>query len=279
MNYIDFKTPTRLDEARALLKELGDTAMPVAGSTLHVFLKDESPKVAVDIARLGLNTIRAENGVFHVGATATVTDLMEYQHDGWVLDQIAAQFVTQPIRNVATVGGSVVRVFPWSDIPVALLALNAEMVVTGDEERILDAPTFFESQPFHLLQPGELVTSVRVPALADEQGFAYIKDRRTRADFSRCTVAAWLALQDGKIAGVRVALGAAVPMPCRMPAIEEALVGARPGPKKFEEAVQGGLDTARWKGLHGISDEYARHLASVLFVDVLNQAHQEARGE
>ncbi len=279
MNYIDFKSPTQLDEARTLLKELGESAMPVAGSTLHVFLRDESPKVAVDIARLGLSGIRLVDGIFHIGATTTVTALHEHDQPGWVLDRVASEFVTQPIRNMATIGGSSVRVFPWSDLPVALLALNAAMVITGDEERTLDAETFFASQPFHHFALGDLLTSVRVPALTAGQGFAYLKDRRTSTDFSRCTVAAWLSLEDGKIAGVRVAVGAAVPMPCRMPDVEQALMGARPGPKKFEEAVQAGLDTARWKGLHGISDEYARHLASILIVDVLNRAHQEAKGE
>lgn len=278
MNYIDFKSPTRLDEARTLLKELGGTASPVAGSTLHVFLRDESPKVAVDILRLGLNEIRLVNGVYHIGATITVTDMLEHRQRGWVLDRVAAEFVTQPIRNMATLGGSIVRVFPWSDWPIAMLALNAEMVITGDEERVLNADTFFESQPFHHFHPGDLLTSVRVRALTEGQGFAYHKERRTTTDFSRCTVAAWIALDAGKIADVRIAIGAAVPIPCRMRAAEDALRGVKPGRDAFEKAVQTGIDTLRWKGLHGITDAYARHLASVLTVDVLNQAHQEAKG-
>ncbi len=278
MNYIDFKSPTGLAEARSMLKELGDRASPVAGSTLHVFLRDESPKVAVDILRLGLSGIRLMNGEYHIGATTTVSDLLEHRQPGWVLDRVAKAFVTQPIRNMATIGGSAVRVFPWSDLPIALLALNADLVITGDDERVMAAPKFFETQPFHHLQPGDLLTSVRVPALGAGQGFAYHKDRRTSTDFSRCTVAAWLALEEGRIADVRIAVGAAVPMPRRMEAAEEALKGARPGPAAFAKAVEAGIDTLRWKGLHGISDEFARHLASVLIVDVLTQAHEEAKG-
>ncbi len=278
MNYVDFKSPTQLDEARTLLKELGESASPVAGSTLHVFLKDESPKVAVDILRLGLNGIRLVDGVYHIGATTTVTDMLNHRQHGWVLDRVAEAFVTQPIRNMATMGGSVVRVFPWSDLPVALLALNAELVITGDAERVMSAPEFFATQPFHHLQAGDLLTSVRIPALVEGQGFAYHKERRTTTDFSRCTIAAWLALDDGKIADVRIAVGAAVPMPRRMDAVEDALKGARPGPAAFEKAMQAGIDAPRWKGLHGISDEYARHLASVHIVDVLTKAHEEAKG-
>lgn len=278
MNYVDFKTPTSLSEARSLLIELGDQASPVSGSTLHVFLPDQSPKVAVDISRLGLDAITQRGDLFQVGGTASITDLLSYQAPGWVLDRVAAAFVSQPIRNMATVGGSIVRVFPWSDLPIPLLALKAEMVIAAESERVLDAVTFFAKQPFHHLQPGDLLTEVRVPSLGKAEGFGYHKERRTTTDYSRCTVAAWMALSDGKIADVRVAVGAAVPMPIRMQAVEDALLGARPGPAAFEKAVQAGLDGLHWKGLHGISDDYARHLASVRAVDVLTKAFEEAKG-
>ncbi len=278
MNYIDFTIPQTLTEARDALKALGPEGMPVAGSTLHVFLRDEAPKVAVDLRQLGLNRIDAEADGFVVGATATVTDMDEYAAPGWVLDRVACEFVTQPIRNMATIGGSIVRVFPWSDWPVPLLALDAQLVITGDDERTMGSSEFFAVQPFHHLHPGDLLTAVQVPALRTGEGFGYFKERRTSTDFSRCTVAVWLQLAQHKIAAVRVAIGAATPMPRRMPAIESALTGARPGPDAFTQAVQAGLDEARWKGLHGISDDYARHLASVRIVDALTAAWTEAKG-
>jgi aerobic carbon-monoxide dehydrogenase medium subunit len=279
MNYIDFKIPDSLPQARAWLKELGGQGMPVSGSTLHVFLRDEAPKVAVDISRIGLGGVSGEAGQFRIGATATVADLEMFAADGWVLDRVAREFVTQPIRNVATIGGSIVRVFPWSDWPVPLLALAAQLEIVGDEVRVMSSTDFFATQPFHHLQPGDLLSAFTVPALASGQGFSYFKERRTTTDFSRCTVAVWMALAGTQIADVRVAVGAAVPMPCRMPAIESALRGAKAGAAVFAEAVAQGLDTARWKGLHGISDEYARHLASVRIVDALNSAQAEAGGE
>lgn len=279
MNYIDFKIPTALEEARALMKQLGPAAMPVAGSTLHVFLRDETPKVAIDISRLGLNGIHKKNGVFDVGATTTVTDMGVFRGEGWVLNRIADAFVTQPIRNMATLGGSIVRVFPWSDWPVAMLALDAEMVITGDTGRVMSATDFFASQPFHHFQPGDLLTLIRVPALTAGQGFGYHKERRSTTDFSRCTVAARLTLEGDRITDARVAIGAAVPMPIRVQATEQALIGKKPGSALFEQAAQAGLDGPRWKGLHGISDEYARHLAGVLMADVLQRAHEEAKGQ
>lgn len=279
MNYVDFKTPASVAEARALMKELGPQASPVAGSTLHVFLRDESPKVAVDISRLGLNSIETVADGFRIGATSTVSDLQDFHAPGWVLDRVAREFVTQPIRNVATLGGSIIRVFPWSDLPIPLLALDAVMEIEGDDIRRIEAGDFFKSQPFHHLQSGDLLTAIHVPALAAEQGFGYHKERRTSTDFSRCSVAVWMKLADGQVEDVRIAVGAAVPMPLRMKAMEQALQGKKPSQKNFENAVQAGLDEGHWKGLHGISNEYARHLASVIIVDMLHAAADEAKGD
>lgn len=278
MNYTDFRRPRSLSEARAWLQELGDEGQPVAGSTLHVFLRDEKPKVAVDLSALGLDTITAAEGAFDIGATTTVTDLYEYRQTGWVLDRMAAAFVTQPIRNMATIGGSIVRVFPWSDIPVALLALDAEMVIAGDTEKRMAATDFFATQPFHHLAPGDLLTRIRVPALRAGEGFGYHKERRTTTDFSRCTVAVGLrCTAQGTVDAVRIALGAAVPLARRLPAMETALTGKRPTEKNLRAAVDAGLDEPRWRGLHGISDEYARHLASIHIVDALQAAASEAQ--
>lgn len=279
MNYVDFKIPTTLAEARAILTELGDQAMPVAGSTLHVFLRDESPKVGVDISRLGLGQITDAGDHYAIGATTTVADLHAFNAPDWVLDRVAQAFVTQPIRNIATIGGSVVRVFPWSDWPIPLLALDAEFVISGDEERVMSAKDFFARQPFHHLQPGDILTSVRTPKQQPNQGFGYFKERRTTTDFSRCTVAAWVSIEEGLLADARIAIGAAVPMPIRMEAIESALRGVTPSAAKIEAAVRNGLEGVRWKGLHGISDDYALHLAAVRIVDALQSACDEATAQ
>lgn len=279
MNYVDFKIPTSLAEARAILTELGDQAMPVAGSTLHVFLRDESPKVGVDISRLGLGEITDAGDHYAIGATTTVADLHAFSAPGWVLNRVAEAFVTQPIRNMATVGGSVVRVFPWSDWPIPLLALDAEFVITGDQERVMPAKDFFARQPFHHLQPGDILTSVHVPKMPANAGFGYFKERRTTTDFSRCTVAAYVSIEEDTLADARIAIGAAVPMPIRMGAVEEALKGAKPSAAQIETAVLNGLEGVRWKGLHGISDDYARHLTTVRMVDALQAACDEATAQ
>ncbi len=120
MKLVDFRQPARADEARAALKELGDSAAPIAGGTSMVFLPGNEEKVAVDLMRLGLDGIRRENGAFRVGATTRLAVLQKHHEAGWVLDRVAVHLASQQIRNMSTIGGNIARVFPWSDFAVAL---------------------------------------------------------------------------------------------------------------------------------------------------------------
>ena len=181
----DFIAPANVDDARAELNRLGADAMPVAGASSLMFLRHKEPKVAVDLSRCGMAGIHKEGEAYSIGAMTTIDALRRRQQSGWVLDQVAAQFVTQQIRNISTLGGNIVRVFAWADFPVALLALDAVMTVRGDTTREFGAEEFFAGQPTRLLAAGDLLVRVRVPALQPGEGFGYQKIKRVAADFSR----------------------------------------------------------------------------------------------
>ncbi|MFH1436528.1 MAG: FAD binding domain-containing protein [Pseudomonadota bacterium] len=288
MNINDFIIPESLDEARAALKKLGSAALPVAGATAMRFFAEQSSRTAVSIARLGLDGIgrpdAGENGkAFRVGAATTLAALMEHRADGWVLDRVARCVATQQVRNISTIGGNIARVFPWADLPVALLALDAEMAILGDAgERTLAADEYFKSQPARLFKDGELLASLTVPAVIAGNGagagFGYHKEVRTAAGFSMMTAAARVTLEAGIIKNARVAAGAAVSFPRRLPDLEQALTGGPADGSGIEKAVAGAAAGVSWKGKEGMSDEYAAHLARVILGDVLALALEEAGG-
>ena len=101
------------------------------GTSLHFLGVTE--KTAVDLSHLGLSGIKKKGGTFLIGATTSLGELMNYQGPGWVLDQVALHTSTQQIRNISTLGGNIVRVFPWNDFPVALLALDATLCIEGSQ--------------------------------------------------------------------------------------------------------------------------------------------------
>lgn len=270
--------PKTLAEARQLLRDLAPLAIPLAGATSHSFVKGDDAKIGIDLAHLGLDRISHADGGFAIGANTRIAQVQDYRAPGWVLDRVALRFVSQPMRNMTTIGGNVARVFPWNDFPVALLALNAGFVVTGEGQTTHPATTFFKGQPGRLFQPGDILTEIKVPDVGSGCGFGYHKESLVHMDFSRLTAAVWVRREGTSIAEARVAVGAAVPLPCRIPALEAALVGVKCKAEDLAECVDAQLDQVQWKGKNGLSDEYVRQLARAHVVDAIYEACRFAGG-
>jgi aerobic carbon-monoxide dehydrogenase medium subunit len=278
MRFRDFAQPASLADAVSALKTLGAAGYPVAGGTSVVFAAGNDEKVAVDINRLGLDGIARENGAFRVGAVTRIAELQKHREPGWVLDRVARHLASQQIRNMSTIGGNIARVFPWADFPVALLALDAVMIVREASERPVPADEYFSSQPARLFKNGALLAAVKVPAVGPGSGFGYHKETRTALGFSLMTAAALLRLEGGRIASARVALGAGVPFPARLAAVEQALTGKAGGEALFREAAAKGLAGLTFMPSDGFSEEYTTHLSQVVVRDALEQALATAKG-
>lgn len=268
-----------LADARRLLKELGPTAIPLTGASSHSFVKNGDEKIGVDITDIGFDSIAAQDGCFVIGANTRIADLQSFRAPGWVLDRVALRYVSQPLRNMTTLGGNIARVFPWNDFPVVLLALNATMIVSGETEAAHAAETFFKGQPSRLFQPGDLLTEISVPTVGEGCGFGYHKETLVNMDFSHLTVAVWLRREGRTIREARVAVGAAVPLPCRLPSLEAELVGKKCAAESIGAAVEAQLDSVSWKGDRGYSNEYVRQLARAHLPDAILQACAMAGGK
>ncbi len=280
MKLCEFISPASLSEAREALRELGPKGMPLAGGTALHFMNTKTPVTAVDITRLGLSYIRREGDAFAIGATTPLSDLQRHRADGWALHEIARHISTHQVRNVSTIGGNICRIFPWADLPVVLLAMNASMMIYNgsEKEEEVAADDYFAAQPAKRFSGGNLLTAVKVPALKAHQGFGSVKASRNAAAFSLVTVAALLELENGKIKTARVTAGSAIPFPHRLPAVEAALAGREAVPAVFKEAAAKASSDARWCAREGMGADYIKQLAEVSLVDALEKAAAFANG-
>ena len=278
MKIVDFKKPETLNEAHSMISEPDKKTVIMAGGTSFQFLSEDSEKTAVDINSVLPKGISAKNNNFTIGAATNIVELQEYSAQGWVLNNVAVKLSTQQIRNMSTLGGNIARVFPWSDFPVALLAVNAEISVNNGSEKTYSSEDFFNQQPAHLLKNNVLITSVQVPIVSEGSGFGYHKEVRTTGGFSTLTVAAYLKCDNNIITEVNLAAGAALGLPVRLKAIEEALIGKLAEFSSFEEAVPSLINKYPWKGKEGASNEYAVHLAETIIIDVLKESLLHAKG-
>ncbi|HPC19993.1 MAG: FAD binding domain-containing protein [Kiritimatiellae bacterium] len=277
MKLCEFLRPASLPAARDNLRELGPKGMALAGGTALHFMQDHTPVTAVDITHLGLSYIRPDGDFYRIGATTPLADIQRYRAPRWAMHEICRRIATHQIRNISTLGGNVCRVFPWADLPVVLLAMNARMVVYTGHDQELGADEYFKTQPAKRYLKGDLLREVKVPALRSHHGFGSVKVVRTAAAFSMVTIACVLELDGQNIKSARVAAGSAIPFPRRLPSVEAALTGKEARAGVFQEAAAQAGHDAPWRGREGMSTDYSRHLAEVSILDALERAASFAR--
>ncbi|MFZ0088975.1 MAG: xanthine dehydrogenase family protein subunit M [Solirubrobacteraceae bacterium] len=159
-----------------------------------------------------------------------------------------------------------------SDMCVALAALDAVVHLRGASgERtvaLCDLHTLPGDRPDveTMLEPGELITAVALPAsaLAAHSTYRKVRDRSSYA-FALVSVAAALELHGDAVADVRVALGGVAPKPWRAWRAEEALRGRPATEPSFLEAADAELADARPLAGNAFKVDLARRtLAAVL---------------
>lgn len=278
MKLSEFSRPASLAQARKTLRELGPRGMVLAGGTALHFMPGKTPVTAVDITGLGLSYIKQKGGYFVIGAATPLADIQRYRGPRWAMHEICRRISTHQIRNISTIGGNIARVFPWADLPVVLLAMDARLVIYSGKEKEMPADEYFSAQPARLFRGGDLLTAVKIPVLKAHHGFGSVKATRNSTAFSLVTIAALLELKGGVIKSARVAAGSGIPFPQRLKPVEAALAGKEASTAVFKEAAAAAGAAAKWVGGEGMSADYIRELAEVSILDALERAAEFARG-
>ncbi|GGO48940.1 FAD binding domain-containing protein [Streptomyces lasiicapitis] len=169
-------------------------------------------------------------------------------------------------RNHAVLGTSehCIATHP-SDVAVPLVALDARIhtrTLEGEHTYAID-DFFLEpgDAPHreHPLTHGELITAIEVPALPMARRSLYLKVRdRESYEFALVSVAAAIEVRDGKVSGVRIALGGVGTRPWRARRAEDALVGGPATTKSFDLAARAELAVARTTPMNAFKPELAR---------------------
>ena len=222
--------PADLAEALAVLAS-EEGAVVIAGSTdlgVEANLRGSRPPLLVAVDRVEeLRSLSADDDVVEIGAALTLSEIERRLGSAVpLLDQVWPQFASRLIRNGATIGGNLGTGSPIGDLPPALLALEAEVVlVSAAGERAVPLAEYFTGYRASVRRDDELIKGVRVPLpLARTVAFHKIAKRRFD-DISSVAVAFALDVVDGAVARAAIGLGGVAATPVRARATEEALVG------------------------------------------------------
>lgn len=267
----DYAAPSSVEEALGLLAQHGDEAKVLAGgqSLLPVLrMRLNAPEVVVDLARIAaLRGISEDGDTIVIGAMTPYYEILasDLVRDSLgLLHKAIAEVADPQIRHRGTLGGALVHADPAGDCGPPVLALDADLVITGQEgERTVPAADFFEDLFATAVGEDELLTAIRLPRY-DGWGAHYEKFVRVAHQWPIVAVAAAVRSEGGAIAEARIGLTNMGSTPLRAAAVEEALVGCQATP----DGVRAACDLAA-EGTNPPSDlngdaDYRRHLATVL---------------
>ena len=276
---------TSVEEAVRLLGELGD-ARPLAGghSLLPAMkLRLSTPAALVDIGRIaGLDGIEEDGGAVRLGALARHADVAAsplVQRRCNALAEAAGLIGDRQVRNRGTIGGSLAHADPGADYPVVVRALGATITAMGPGgTREIAADDFFLGLFTTALEPGELITGVRVPAAEPGAGSAYVKHPHPASGYSVAGAAALVSTEGDRCTGVRLVIGGVGPTPVDASSAADALVGAEPSEDAVAAAAASVPDSLGGAlGDSYASADYRRHLGAVLARRALTRAFERAR--
>jgi aerobic carbon-monoxide dehydrogenase medium subunit len=267
-----------LDHAITLLDGAAEARVLAGGQSLVAALnmRLSTPSLLVDINGLReLGEISRRNGHIEIGALV--------RHVQAERSSAVAQFapllaraiphIAHPaIRNRGTIGGSIALADPAAELPACLLALGAEIEITGGAgQRIVAAEDFFKGLFETALGAGDVLTAIRVPVHQPGARFGFAELARRHGDYALVGLAAAAAVDGGRLGEVRLAFFGVGDRATRARQAEAAL-----------EA--GDLDAAVAALQHDLSpqtDVHAsaatrRHLAGVLLRRVATQLDASA---
>jgi len=282
----EYFRPSTIPEAIALLKEYGDEAKILSGGQSLIpmlKLRLARPAYLIDINRIaGLSYIKEEDGCLKIGGLTREGELE-------ASPLIAAKYpilldttrvIADPqVRNLATVAGNLAHGDPANDHPATMLALGAQIVATGPRgARTIRIEDFFLSLFTTALEPGEILTEIRIPTPPPHSGGSYFKLERKVGDFATAAVAAQLTLDDkGGVETVGIGLTNVGPKPLKAGKAENLLRGKKVDTALLTQAGQLAADEAQPSGdLRGPA-EYKKGLVKELAKRALSRALERAR--
>ena len=278
----EYLAPKTIGEACNLFLELGSTARVMAGATdLISPMKDKviSPEYIIDLKKIpGLDYLEYDDREgLKIGALTTLRTIETsplVKEKNPAVAHAAKVVASTQIRTKGTMAGNICNASPSCDTAPNLLAQGAKILVQGpNKDRVIQIEDFFLGVKKTSLEPGEIVTGIVIPPLAENERAAYIKHAVRKAmDLAIIGVAVKIKVEDGVCTDARIALGAVAATPVRAPGAEEALIG-----KELTDEVIVKASEEAMNSCHPISDirasaEYRKDMIRVFTKRAIKQA-------
>lgn len=268
----DYVRPSTIAEAVQVYAQAGEDAKILAGgqSLLPILrLRLAYPELVIDLGGIAeLTGVTDEENAIVIGAMTTHSDVLGnplVKQHAPLLVQATETVADRQVRHRGTFGGSLAHADPAGDLPAVALTLDAQLLTAGPNgNRTIEAQDFFRDYLTTALEPGEILTAIRIPTLGDGWSTHYEKLSRVAQAWSIVAVAAAVHRSNGTITKAKLGLTNMGATPLRARAVEQALAGAEASAAAVTAAASSAAEgTAAPSDLSAKAD-YRNHLATVL---------------
>lgn len=224
-----YARPSRIDDALELLARGGQTLLAGGTDFYPARVGKPLPSRVLDLGGLReLRGITEEPGHWRIGAMTTWSELIEAKLSPLFdcLKMAAREIGGRQIQNAGTLAGNLCNASPAADGVPPLLALDASVEVAGlGSRRSVPLGEFIIGPRRTALEPGELVTAIRVPKPRHAARSAFLKLGARRYLVISIAMVAAVIERDGRaVTSARVAAGACSPVARRLPQLERDLL-------------------------------------------------------
>ncbi len=265
-------------DAIAVLGQNPDAKILAGGHSLipAMKLRLAAPGMLVDIGRLDeLKGVDLSDGAW-IGAMATYNDVRDAPGlaDRYPIIPEAVRVIgDQQVRAHGTIGGTLAHADPAADLTAVLLALGAEVVVTGPNgERTIPAEELFVDLWTTSLEPEELITSIHLPAPQPNTFMAYEKHSHPASGYAVVGIAVVVTTDGSNVTSASICVTGATSKPTHAAAAGNALLGKPLSSETIAAAAAAAPEGLEINGDHYASEAYRAQLIRVLTRNALERA-------
>ena len=265
----EYFRPATRRKALQLLARKDMAALPLVIQPKPIDPHRQGAQAFVDLSLLGFDQVSTDPlGTLHLGSLLSLQQLIDdpqlQKCPHQLLGQAASLVATPGIRNLSTLWGAAVANSGPAEIILALLALEAQVVILGRAEsrHVLSFQDFHAGLPGSLPR-GDLLSELILPPQG-EYTCSLERIARTPRDEAIVAAAALLWVEAGTVTRACLAVAGAHPRPRRLPGVEKLLLGQMLTPELMGQAAGMTMDSADPVPDFRGSAEYRTEMALVL---------------
>ena len=278
----DYIRPRTPKEAVDALSSNAGKAKIIAGGTMIHELAERGLlphiNVLVDIAGIGLDSVRDNEDEICIGSASIIADLVDNKsfHTPPYMAFCDALKNLRPVqvRNVATLGGGICSALSYLDMPIALCAIGAKLRILGpDGVRVSNIRNFFRDMFVPELTENELLLEVFLPRENGRTASSFLKIGRTTSDYGVVNLATKITIdKSSQCLDAAVFIGNMDKTPYRAKEAEAVLKGNPIDQETIEKAMRVTPAMDPIPSIHA-SSGYKKELVKILLRDAIQLAH------